>query len=161
MIQGTLVVLRRHQAHEGHWPCWCRAGRHPAISPMSAPGWGWASTTHPAAAIHTDIPFARLAGRAVYHGLLVLVVEALPLGDAGQLTLVWGWGRQGRKAEIPVRFKACPCHSGAWAGPEAPSGGRKSPCSSLPQVAHPSQGEETNSTKLLHLWGSSQRKITE
>lgn len=105
---------------------------------MSAPGWGWGSTTHPAAAIHTDIPFARLAGRAVYHGLLVLVVEALPLGDAGQLTLVWGWGRQGRKAEIPVRFKACPCHRGAWQGQRHQVGGEKALAAACPKwLTHP------------------------
>lgn len=48
-------------------------------------------TAHnPADAIHTDVPFARLAGRPIHHGLPVLVIEALSLGDAGQLTLVWG-----------------------------------------------------------------------
>lgn len=70
-------VLRKHQLTKGHWCCWHRA-----------------RGTHPADAIHADVAFARLAGRPIHHGLPVLVVEALPLGDAGQLTLVWGWERQ-------------------------------------------------------------------
>lgn len=87
----------------------------------------WGGTTHPAAALHTDVPFARLAGRPVYHGLPVLVVEALPLGDAGQLTLVWSWGREERKPEIPVRFKACPRHRGAGAEADAHTWGERKP----------------------------------
>lgn len=60
---------------------------------------GVAGTTHPAAAIHTDVPFARFTGCPVYNGLLVLVVEALPLGDAVQLTFVGGYGKQEGKGE--------------------------------------------------------------
>lgn len=69
----------------------------PPGSPEAGRGWG---TTHPAAAIHTDIPLARLAGRPINHSLPVLVVEVLPLGNAVQFTLVWGWGGQEGKTEI-------------------------------------------------------------
>lgn len=56
-------------------------------------------TTHPAAAIHTDVPFARLTGCPVYDSLPVLIVEALPLGNAVQFTFVWGCSRQEGKVE--------------------------------------------------------------
>lgn len=55
--------------------------------------------THPAAAIHTDIPSTRLTGCPVQHSFPVLVIEVLPLGDAVQLTLVWGWGAQEEETE--------------------------------------------------------------
>lgn len=60
---------------------------------------GVAGTTHPAAAIHTDVPSARFTGCPVYNGLLVLVVKTLPLGDAVQLTLVGGCGKQEGEVE--------------------------------------------------------------
>lgn len=63
------------------------------------PSGGGGGITHPAAAIHADVPFARLAGCPVYDGLPVLVVEALPLGNAVQFTFVWGCGEQEGKAE--------------------------------------------------------------
>ena len=75
--------------------------------------------THPADAVHADVPCTGLTGCPIHHGLPVLVVEVLPLGDAGQLTLVPGWGRQKGKAEIPVRFKGYPSLRGVWAGPKA------------------------------------------
>ena len=61
---------------------------------------GVAGTTHPAAAIHTDVPSARFTGCPIYNGLLVLVVKALPLGDAVQLTFVGGCGKQEGRVEM-------------------------------------------------------------
>lgn len=50
-------------------------------------------------AIHTDVPLARLTGGSIHHGVLVLVVEVLPLGNAVQLTLIRGWvGKRGELA---------------------------------------------------------------
>ena len=106
------------------------------ISPEPAPQVG--GPTHPAAALHTDVPFARLTGRPVYHGLLVFVVEALPLGNAVQFTLVWGWGRQEGKAEVPSEGQPT-----LGQGPEASSGWERA-LAAAPQVAQnptPSQGE--------------------
>jgi hypothetical protein len=62
--------------------------------------WSRRAITHPAVAIHTDIPLARLTGRPVHHSLPVSVVEVLPLGNAVQFALVWGWDGQEKKAEI-------------------------------------------------------------
>lgn len=60
---------------------------HNNPQPVWRPGRG---ITHSADAVHTDVPLAGLAGCPVHHGLPVLVVEVLPLGNAVQFTLVWG-----------------------------------------------------------------------
>lgn len=72
----------------------------PCNKPQASPQVEVGCATHPAAAIHTDVPFARLTGRPIYNSLPVFVVEALSLGNAVQFTFVWGWGRQEGKVEI-------------------------------------------------------------
>lgn len=66
------------------------AGQGDIPRPAPQVGSGYRATTHPAAAIHTDVPFARLTGCPVHDSLPVLVVEVLPLGNAVQFTPVRG-----------------------------------------------------------------------
>lgn len=63
------------------------AGGHPAQAPNQL----WGSDNSPCvAAIHTDVPFCQVHRRPRLQRPPVLVVEALPLGDAVQLHIYWG-----------------------------------------------------------------------
>lgn len=132
---------------------------------------GVAGTTHPAAAIHTDVPSARFTGCPVYNGLLVLVVKALPLGDAVQLTFVGGCGKQEGQVEMLSEVEGlCEQQRSVGRGRKQAHTcvhthtGRGSPTPSHPQwlkIPPPSQRERIFSMKWIHLWELSRGKILE
>ena len=130
-------------------------------------------TTHPAAAIHTDVPSARFTGCPVYNGLLVLVVKTLPLGDAVQLTLVGGCGKQeGEVERLREVQDLCEQQRSVGRGQKQAHmcahththTHRGSPTPSHPRwlkIPPPSQGERIFSMKWTHLWELSRGKILE